>query len=105
LNFSVRLDEVRTTGDDYVVELGNSGGGTGKFETDFYAVDLTLAGRPEASEIVVNGSPATTVLYDDPTTALAAGEVAVLPEGHLRFSAADVGNSIAISRYNVLIHE
>lgn len=101
----IRNDEMRTTANDYVTELGNSGGGTGHFDPDFYAIDLTGPGRPRADEVEINLTPVTTILYNDYLTVLATGEVSILDSGHIRYSSADTGKSLTISRYNVLYNE
>lgn len=101
----IRLDQIITTSTDYVVELGDSGGVSGVFDPEFYRIDMSTPGRPRADEILINGTPVTTILYDDYTTALAVGEVSVLSTGHIRYSAADATKTLTIGRYNVMLNE
>ncbi len=104
-NNDIDVDEVKTTNSDYTVALGNSGTNTGAFDPDLYAIDVTAAGRPTPNEILINGTPVTTLLIRDETTVLAAGEVSLFWNGYLRYSAADAGKTLTISRYNVLLHK
>lgn len=96
-----------TTYEDYHVDLGDSLAGVGKFAPNFFAIDYTPPGRPYKSDIKIDGVPVTTLLINDyGRTALASGEVELLTyQGKIRFSPADVGKTLTIDRYNVLMHE
>jgi len=99
-----RLDTIGYSIDDYMIELGDSGSSTGYFDPNFWAIDYTVPGRP--GSIKINGVEATTVYVNDYTTPLAAGEVDVLAHrGRIRFSPSDVGKTLTIDRYNVILHE
>ena len=104
-SMDVRNDRMRTTLTDRLIELGNSTGPTGFFDPNFYRIDMTTPGRPRADEVLINGTPVTTILYDDITTVLGAGEVSILYQGYVRFSAADVGKTLTVGRYNVMLNE
>ncbi len=104
-SIDVRNVSMRTTLNNYVVELGSSTFTSGFFDPNFYAIDLTDPGRPSAAEVLINATPVTTILYNDTTTVLATGEVSILDSGYVRYSAADTGKTLTISRYNVLLNE
>jgi hypothetical protein len=103
---NLRIDSLGVTASDYIIELGNSGSNTGKFEPNFWQIDCSTAGRPSENDIKINGTPVTTLLINDFTTPLAAGEVSILRGvGAIRYSASDVGKTLTIDRYNVILHE
>lgn len=92
---------------DYHIDIGDSGNLTGRFHPDYWAIDGTLVGRPSLNDIKINGTPVTSMLINDyGRTPLAAGEVELLTyQGKIRFSPDDVGKTLTIDRYNVLLHE
>jgi hypothetical protein len=82
---------------DYYHMFGTSGGSTGRFTTDFFAVDDT-----QNFTILIDGTAATPITRGDYTTSLSAGEVAIFPrEGFIRYSASDATKSITAS-YNIV---
>ena len=98
----MRLDALNELRTDTIIELGSP---AWRQDADFYAIDLTNAGRPRADEVKLNGVPVTTLYINDRSAVLAAGEVDILSNGVVRYNAADAGKTLTIDRYNVLLHE
>ncbi len=99
--------DVISSGTDYCIELGDSGTTKGYFHPDFYSIDGTTSGQPTASQVKIDGTPVSTLLIeDDGRTVLATGEVDLITRsGLIRYSAADIGKTLTIDRYNVILHK
>jgi len=89
---------------DYIISLGD-GVSTGRFEPNFWSIDYTLPGRPLPEDVKINGVPVTTILLNDTTTPLAAGEISLYTGGRIRFSPSDIGKTLTIDRYNVMLYD
>lgn len=91
---AVEVQDYSATVTDYFVDMSD-GVSVGAADTDFEQIVLNFG-----LVIELDGTPAT-LIFDDTSTTLAAGEVAVYKSGHVRFAAADAGRAVT-GRYTYL---
>lgn len=91
---AVEVQDYSATVTDYFVDMSD-GVSVGAADTDFEQIVLNFG-----LVVELDGTPAT-LIFDDTSTTLAAGEVAVYKSGHVRFAAADAGRAVT-GRYTYL---